>query len=137
MWPGISETPGYDIEEAPPSAGPILVIDDDGDLRALMAELLEQRGYLVATAADGQEALDLMGREPLPCLIILDLMMPGMDGWEFRTRQRADPRLRGIPILILSGIHDLERQTRELAAFDGLAKPIDMSRLERALELLC
>lgn len=118
--------------------GPILIVDDDPDLRELMSDLLASHGYAVETAADGQEALDyLHSSRASPSLIILDLMMPRMDGWEFREHQRADPELARIPVVVFSGVHDLERCTRDIAAVEILPKPIDIDRLHRTLRRHC
>src|SRR5262245_16584762 len=80
----------------------ILVVDDDQATRQGMACLLEAEGYDVAEAANGSEALSRLRGEPLPTLIVLDLMMPGMDGFQFRSEQERDPALGRIPVVIVS-----------------------------------
>jgi CheY-like chemotaxis protein len=79
----------------------ILVVDDDDDFRVALCEVLASAGYPVEQAAGGEEALLKVGDE-LPGMILLDLKMPGIDGWGVMERLRADPRTAGIPILILS-----------------------------------
>ncbi|HET9595678.1 MAG TPA: response regulator [Anaeromyxobacteraceae bacterium] len=79
----------------------VLVVEDDDDIRSVMAEALEAEGYEVAGARDGAEA-QRRARECRPDLILLDLMMPGMDGWAFRAWQRADAALCDVPVVIVS-----------------------------------
>ena len=70
----------------------------------MMAQLLSLEGFQTAAVANGQEALDYLRQENAPNLILLDLMMPVMDGWEFRRRQRADPGIADIPVVVLSAL---------------------------------
>ena len=109
----------------------VLVVEDDPDIRATLCEALEDNGYRAAGAANGAEALEYLRKaaEP-PCLILLDLMMPVMDGQTFRTEQRADPKLANIPVVVISAYRDVERQANDLAA-EFLSKPV---RLETLLE---
>jgi CheY-like chemotaxis protein len=109
----------------------VLVVEDDPDIRATLCEALEDNGYSAAGAANGAEALEYLrsGAES-PCLILLDLMMPVMDGQTFRTEQRADPQLANIPVVVISAYRDVERQANDLAA-EFLQKPV---RLETLLE---
>ena len=112
-----------------PEATRILVVDDDKDLRHVMCELLQDEGYEVQGAENGAAALELLrsGR-PLPHQVLLDLMMPGVDGWQFRELQRADPRLAHLPVVALTA-------SRNLRAYpplevDALAlKPVDFDEL--------
>jgi CheY-like chemotaxis protein len=81
----------------------ILIVDDDGDTRAALAELLREEGFAVEGAPNGREALvRLRGGEIHPAVILLDLMMPGMDGWDFRSEQLRDPNLAAVPVVIVS-----------------------------------
>src|SRR5439155_12456386 len=80
----------------------VLVVEDDTDGRETLAELLEAEGYPVARAANGRQALDYLQRAGPPGLILLDLLMPVMDGYQFRQRQRQDPVLASIPIAVVS-----------------------------------
>ena len=84
-------------------AGCILVVDDERDIRDTIAELLAEEGYAVEEAGDGAEAL-AKARDCHPVMVLLDLMMPGMNGWEFRARQRGDPELAAIPVIVLSAL---------------------------------
>src|SRR5437773_1222460 len=106
----------------------ILVVEDDPDARDEMALVLRSEGYDVAAAGDGEEALAEV-RRTAPALILLDLMMPVMDGFEFRVRQMQDPELAGIPIIVLSGGGDLQRKAAALGATACLQKPVDPARL--------
>jgi CheY-like chemotaxis protein len=81
----------------------ILVIDDDSDIREVVGEALEYAGYEVATARDGSEGL-AVGRSFNPTLILLDLMMPGMSGWEFRAAQQKDAALASIPVVVVTAL---------------------------------
>jgi CheY-like chemotaxis protein len=80
----------------------ILIIDDDAELRVAVAEALQQCGFQVATAGNGREGLDLLRRGSVPRLILLDLIMPVMNGWQFCSAKKADPALADIPVIALS-----------------------------------
>ena len=110
----------------------LLLVEDDPSIRATLAEMLEDEGYAVSTATNGREALELLRRNAPPDLILLDLMMPIMDGWEFRVEQRADPVLAGIPLLAMSA--DLSAKARAIAADAYLRKPIDFPELLRLMD---
>jgi CheY-like chemotaxis protein len=118
-----------------PPAASILVVDDDADIRETLQTILGIQGYLVATAADGSEALRwLSSGRPLVGLILLDLMMPGMNGFEFRSRVSADPRLSRIPIVVITGASILaDARVAELRT-QVLQKPIDLSTLLETVE---
>ncbi|PLS79555.1 MAG: response regulator, partial [Chloroflexi bacterium] len=85
------------------SSATILVVDDDSGIREALTDILEDEGYAVRSACDGQAALDLLRQqaEP-PALVLLDLMMPRMNGWQFRSEQRRDPALANIPVVVIS-----------------------------------
>jgi CheY-like chemotaxis protein len=88
-----------------PTARRVLVVDDDRDNRELLVELLTGEGYLVSSASDGRLAL-AEARALRPDVILLDLMMPVMNGWEFRDAQLRDPRLASVPVVIVSAFED-------------------------------
>ena len=118
-------------------SGPILVVEDDPDVRDAMTAILESEGYEVVGAAEGHEALDrLRGGSP-PCVILLDLMMPVMDGFEFRVQQLQDPELADIPVIVFSSGGDLHRKVSPLAADGWLAKPIDIPKLLELVRTRC
>src|SRR5947208_6432557 len=83
---------------------PVLIVEDDEDLREMMAQLLTLEGFQAATVANGREALEYLNSGARPDVILLDLMMPVMDGWEFRRRQQADPAVSGVPVIVLSAL---------------------------------
>jgi len=97
------ETPGRAPLRA--VAKRVLVVDDDRDIRELLVELLASEGYAVASAADGQRAL-AEARATRPDVILLDLMMPVMSGWEFREAQLRDPELADIPVLVVTAFEE-------------------------------
>jgi CheY-like chemotaxis protein len=107
----------------------VLIVEDDEGVRQSLGDFLRQEGYTVESACDGAQALDLLQREPLPSLIVFDLMMPGMDGVEFRSRQLADERIAGIPVIVISARPDVAEQARLLNADDFLAKPMSFEEL--------
>ena len=112
-------------------AGPILVVDDEPDIREAISELLEQEGYEVVGAGDGAEALS-KARATRPTVVLLDLMMPGMNGWEFCARQRGDPELAGIPVIVVSALG----RAPGVTAADYIQKPFDLDALLKAVRRL-
>ena len=101
----------------------LCVVDDDADIREVLSDVLTFEGYEVIVADDGQSALELLSARTNSCLILLDLMMPRMNGWEFRRRQLADPALASIPVVLLTG-----------AGAGTAAKAIDELRVEVTIE---
>jgi CheY-like chemotaxis protein len=126
-----------DEARAVPEKGSILIVEDDSDLREALSEVLRDEGYSVAMAADGREALDRLRRHLRPSLILLDLTMPVMNGWQFRAEQRQDPALSGIPVVVLSAGDHLAEQMIPLGIADYVRKPIELSRLLRLIERYC
>lgn len=108
----------------------ILIIDDDAGSRAALADLLSDEGYTVATVADGGEGLAYLQQGHRPRVILLDLMMPGLDGWDFRTEQKRDPALEAIPVIAISAAGKL------VDADYSLRKPIDIETLLKFLRTL-
>lgn len=115
----------------------ILLVEDDDDLRQLLAFLIRNKGREVIEAANGREALDRIRTEDPPRLVILDLMMPVMDGWTFRQELLKSPGLADVPVILLSGAADVHRSARTLKAVDYLTKPVDLDRLYRLLDDYC
>jgi CheY-like chemotaxis protein len=114
----------------------ILVVEDDLDIREVMRMVLEASGYQVLEAGDGAEALRV-AHAHRPCVIVLDLMMPGMDGFQFRESQLQDPAIASIPVLIASGGGAVPEKASELGAAGYLVKPMDVRGLLALLEDLC
>lgn len=104
----------------------VLLIEDDPDIRAVMADVLSAEGYCVVEAGDGLEGLE-RARERQPDVILLDLMMPKMDGWAFRRAQQADAALAGIPVVVVSAV--MADRVHALRATAHLHKPFDMDEL--------
>ena len=119
------------LRELPKSL--VLIIDDDEGIRTALAELLELSGYQVAVAADGQEGLELLTVGLEPNAIVLDLMMPRMDGWTFLSRLRADPRFEDVPVVVTSAV--ASEGPADADAY--LQKPFDLRRLDREVARLC
>ena len=116
----------------------MLVVDDDDDLLSAVRGVIEDEGFLVLTARNGEEAFDVLGqRRETPCLILLDLRMPGMNGMEFRTRQLADPRIAGIPVVGFSGMSDGKGDVQLLALSSYLRKPVHLHQLLETVHHFC
>jgi CheY-like chemotaxis protein len=116
---------------------PVMIVDDDADVREMLGQMLELEGYPVITASDGADALQKLDGEPLPLAILLDLRMPGMNGWEFRALQLRDERLSAIPVLVVSADRTTPNEHLEdLRAVAFLRKPIDVDRLLEQLQRL-
>jgi CheY-like chemotaxis protein len=113
----------------------VLLVEDDVGARDALSDILRDEGYAVATAGNGREALDYLERQGTPCLILLDLVMPVMDGWEFRRRQLAAPALATIPVVVLTATAG--EGVPALAAIDILRKPVDFDALLARVERHC
>lgn len=120
--------------EAHPMAT-ILLVEDNDDVREMMAVALELGGHTVLPASNGRAALELLRRSPRPSLILLDLMMPVMNGWELRNALKADPRLADIPVIVVSAV------TADAAKrFPGtriVSKPVDIAHLLNVVDEQC
>jgi CheY-like chemotaxis protein len=123
------------MEISVPGVGSVLVVEDDADLRAAVADILEDAGFEVHVAENGQDALHVFGelghQGERPCLVLLDLMMPVMDGREMLRRMREDAALRDVPVVVMSAgrISDEERR----AASATLPKPFELDSLLEAV----
>jgi CheY-like chemotaxis protein len=115
------------------SAPLLLLVEDDVDVREALAALLRDAGYDVCCAADGFDAIHVLRRGARPAAILLDLMLPGMDGFEFRAEQLRDPEVADIPVIVLTADRAIERSARELRAADHLAKPASVDDLLRSV----
>jgi CheY-like chemotaxis protein len=114
----------------------VLLVDDDEDDRDAITLLLELEGADVTVAGNGEEAFDVLRADPLRCLILLDLQMPVMDGWEFRRRQLLSS-MAGIPVVVVSGHPDLFLAMRRMDACAALRKPIEPVVLWGAVNAYC
>lgn len=115
----------------------VLIVDDDDGFRTVVMEILQEFGYHVLCAENGLEALDLLRRGLRPCLILLDLMMPKMNGWEFLDSQRQEPALAHIPVAILSGVDRLEAKADSLGVCTLLRKPVELDTLLEVVARNC
>ena len=106
----------------------VLVVDDDVSIQGFLVDALADEGYAVRTATNGQDALAIL-REWRPDLILLDLMMPEMDGWQFRARQLALPEAAAIPVIVLSTMRDPTPKVQGLTPSRVFVKPFDLEDL--------
>ena len=113
----------------------VLIVEDDADLRDMMAQLLSLEGFNAATVSNGREALEYLHDGDRPDVILLDLMMPVMDGWEFRRRQQADPTVAGVPVIVLSALD--QSRAADVRADAFLKKPLDFDRLLTLVRNYC
>src|SRR5262245_24891409 len=107
-------------------ATPVLVVENDADLRDRLRILLHQEGFAVETATDGRDALDQLEAGLRPCVIVMDLMMPVMNGFEFRSEQLKDPTLARIPVITYSGIGDVRARPSGSVGSIGTRQPKDI-----------
>jgi two-component system, chemotaxis family, chemotaxis protein CheY len=123
----------------PPSKKPVvLVVDDDRDALDAITAILEDAGYDARRAANGREALGQLDGDGGRCdLILLDLLMPVMNGWDFRRKQREIPALAGIPVLLMSAGAHMATVSGELNAAGYLTKPVEMSDLLAVVQQHC
>jgi CheY-like chemotaxis protein len=116
----------------------VMVVDDDSDLREAITEVLQDSAYSVVGAANGKEALDfLRGATSLPCVILLDLMMPIMDGKTFRAELMRNPLLSEIPIVVLSAHANMDAVLAGVAVSGKLRKPVQMGSLMAVVDRHC
>ena len=112
----------------------ILLVEDDPDIAEAMTDVLKDEGHEVVSAFNGKEALALLATDPLPQLIFLDLMMPQMDGAQFRAVQVQDPRLSKIPVVLISADRNLATRAKELGIDAWLSKPTTPDKVLAAAE---
>ena len=116
----------------------ILIVEDDAAIAESLKELLETEGYRVKWAANGRKALELLRKTPnLPNLIVLDLMMPHMDGYQFRAEQEMDPKLSLIPVVLMTADGHIEAKTFKIGAKAYLNKPLDIDQVLAAVRKNC
>jgi CheY-like chemotaxis protein len=110
------------------SSKQVLIVDDDAAILEMIAELLSYEGYKVVTYSEGRGAV-AFARSTLPALILLDLMMPEMSGWQVIAALRSSPQTKAIPIVLLSARRDLADAANELKVAAYLEKPFDLDEL--------
>jgi CheY-like chemotaxis protein len=116
-------------EATPAADAAVLVVEDDPVTRGAVRALLEARGYRVAEAGNGRDALNYLWTHGPPRVILLDLTMPVMNGWEFRRRQRQDPALARIPVVVCSAAEDVPAEAALIGAESYLQKPIQPDQM--------
>ena len=116
----------------------VLVVEDDSDVREAIVEALIDAEFGTVEAANGEEALRrLRDCEGTPCLILLDMMMPVMDGWQFRQAQTADPAIADIPVVVLSAHVSASEAANDMRADGFLKKPVKLDALVAAVARFC
>jgi CheY-like chemotaxis protein len=115
----------------------ILLVEDEPDIRASLKDALELEGYHVVAAPNGREALDRLPQMPRPCLILLDLMMPVMDGWEFAEHLQADAAHAAIPIVVVTAFSQEAEKRRRIETRGVVPKPVNLDRLFGVVKRFC
>ena len=115
----------------------ILVVEDSFPARELMSMILGGVGYMVSTAANGEEAIQRIRSFGKPDLILLDLRMPVMDGWTLSEKLKQDAELASIPVVVLSGLDEASEQTAMLEVARYLHKPVDTAELLKTVDKCC
>jgi CheY-like chemotaxis protein len=118
-------------------AGPVLVIDDNADVLEALATMLKREGFSVVTAHNGFAALNLLHGGLRPCIIVMDLMMPVMNGFEFREQQMHDPELAHIPVIACSGITDPAETAAHLGLSASVQKPAEVKTIVDLIRTHC
>jgi two-component system chemotaxis response regulator CheY len=121
------------VSELPLHRCAVLIVDDDAEVRELLRVALTAEGYDIAGVSNGREALHHLRSHADTCIILLDLMLPVMDGAHFRTAQLHDRSLAWIPLVVMSAAVDADRRARELGARRLVSKPLDLDEVKQAL----
>ena len=116
------------LSSAPTASPTVLVVEDDERIQRLVEIVLRGEGYRVLQAMDGQHALEVMASEQ-PDLVLLDLMLPVIDGWALRERLRQQPDTANIPVVLMSAVRNLPETAQELGVADYLSKPFEIDDL--------
>lgn len=117
----------------PTSDGAVLVIDDDVDILETIKMVLEGSGYEVLTAQSGLDALDMLRAGKRVRLILLDMMMPTMSGWEFRAAQQRDPAIASIPVVVMTGDSRVTDKAATVGAAGHIRKPMNVAMLQATI----
>lgn len=120
-----------------PQAADILLVEDDDGLGAILAAVLQDQGYAVARVSNGREALQRLATGRPPRLILLNLVMPLMNGWDLREQLKKLPELAEIPVVVLSGVSHLEKKAAALGATDSFTKPYNIKALVDTVRHYC
>ena len=117
------------------TAPTVFIVEDDPDTREMLGKFLELEGFHVETAANGKQALDRLSSGLKASVIVLDLMMPIMDGWQFRREQVRNSALAAIPVIVVSAAG--KERLANIEANSYLTKPIDLEELLREVSIFC
>lgn len=115
----------------------VLIVDDDPDIRRTLGDVLEAEGYQVTEAADGVEALTHLHSGGEPNVILLDLMMPVMNGWQFCEELRDKPQFSSIPVVLLSAVNELDEDLTSMDVDERMSKPVGLDVLLDTVERMC
>jgi len=115
----------------------VLVVEDDRDIRDALRESLVMMGYRVDVASNGEEALRFLAEHEKPAVILLDLMMPVMDGWQFRVQQQLDPRICDIPVVLITADGNAKHKADNMGAHDRIKKPFEFEELIKIAHEFC
>jgi CheY-like chemotaxis protein len=137
-----ADAEGARTRVSPASAGNVLIVEDDPAMRDVVSTVLAAQGFHAVAAEDGLEGLHLLRavrhRAPrVPCLILLDLLMPRLGGSEFRRAQLKDPVVSQVPVAVMSGATDIVEKAKKLGAVATLTKPLDVERLLAVVKRYC
>ncbi len=114
----------------------ILIVDDDADIRETLSEVLQDEGFRVVTAANGFEALIVLRGSQAPSMVLLDLMMPVMDGFRFLEERKKDPALASVPVAVITASGNIEVDKARLERIPVVRKPFELPQLMTVLEHL-
>lgn len=116
----------------------ILIVEDSQEIREQIGIFYKSEGYNVKLASDGSQALDILKTsEELPGVVLLDLMMPGMDGMQFRIEQEKDPRIANVPVLVMTADAHADVKAIKVGAKGYLRKPVELDTLLKVAEKFC
>jgi CheY-like chemotaxis protein len=124
-----------DNPDAPPRRCLVAIIEDDSEFRNMLRELLEEEQYRVVAMANGAEAIEILRGDTMPDVILLDVAMPIMDGFDFLRHRNADPRLSTVPVVLVTNAKPHERPT--IGVSDVVRKPIDIDEILFAIKRYC
>jgi CheY-like chemotaxis protein len=127
----------YQFAEGMQDRHTVLVVDDEPAVRQMFEDILSGEGSEVVSAVDGRAALDLLNDGTQPCVILLDLMMPRMNGWQFAEELHADPALRELPLAVVAANPRFKPDAERLGARRWLGKPVDIDELLATVDDLC
>jgi two-component system chemotaxis response regulator CheY len=115
----------------------VMIVDDDNDIRDAISQILEYEGYNVLQASNGQEGIERLRQQDRPSLILLDLMMPVMNGWQFQSELQNQPDLSKIPVIILSADGNIQQKSEGIGVAGYLKKPIQLDTLLDTVKRYC